>query len=262
MNARVTTPPKMIRSAPSATAKWLLILLLPFLLCACVDSPTPRPNILLIAIDTLRASDLSHAGYNRETSPHLDSLANKSVEFRNTASAGANTTVEMSSLMTGKFPYFEFGEPWSDEYSFGMNRFYTKRGEIGLPDSLESLAERLLKAGYYTAGIVTNPYLKRVYPFDQGFPVYEELMVENSYATGDKVTPSALSLLDSIKLASLIPSLSNAEPDASPTLLGNKTLSPLPGQTGGSGKKRKRRHPESVACPQLPRLSTCLPGYV
>jgi len=154
-----------------------------------------RPNILLIVVDTLRGSDLSYVGYARMTSPNLDALAEKSVVFENALSIGANTTVGMAGLMTGKLPHFELGEPWTDEYRFGMNRFYTHQGEIGLPSSLPTLAELLAESGYITAGIVTNPYLLSVYQFDQGFEIYEELMADSGYVAGDEVSDAAVEYL-------------------------------------------------------------------
>jgi arylsulfatase A-like enzyme len=181
-------------------AAWLLVGLGLLSIGSCsAETTDARPNILLIVIDTLRASDLSLSGYERLTSPEIDKLAKNSFVFRNTVSVGANTTVGMAGIMTGRLPYFEFGQPWTDEYLFGMNRFYTQEGEIGLPSSLDSLAERLQDEGYFTAGVVTNPYLQKTYGFNQGFDVYEELMEESGYATGDKVTDAALDLLRSIE---------------------------------------------------------------
>ncbi len=179
-----------------AIGAWILT---SFLSAAESFSEESRPNIVMIVIDTLRAANLSHAGYDRLTSPAIDELASRSVVFRNTVSIGANTTIAMAGLMTGRLPHFEFGEPWTDEYFFGMRRFYSREGEIGLPTALDSLAERLRNAGYFTAGVVTNPYLQSSYQFDQGFMVYEELMEENGYVAADVVTDSALSVLDAVK---------------------------------------------------------------
>src|SRR5690606_28531706 len=46
---------------------------------ACAGGPAaespPRPNVLVVLVDTLRADRLSLYGYGRETSPHLDRFA-------------------------------------------------------------------------------------------------------------------------------------------------------------------------------------------
>ena len=46
-----------------------------------VRAPEPRPNILLITIDTLRADHLGAYGYARPTSPNIDRLARGGVLF-------------------------------------------------------------------------------------------------------------------------------------------------------------------------------------
>ncbi|TKX83885.1 arylsulfatase, partial [Halorubrum sp. SS5] len=42
---------------------------------------TDRPNIILLSIDALRADHLGAHGYDRETSPFLDELADRELEF-------------------------------------------------------------------------------------------------------------------------------------------------------------------------------------
>jgi arylsulfatase A-like enzyme len=62
----------------------------------------PRPpNILLIAIDSLRADRLSSYGYPRLTTPHIDRFASEGVLFENTFSAHIPTTSAYASMLTG-----------------------------------------------------------------------------------------------------------------------------------------------------------------
>ena len=60
-----------------------------------------RPNILLIAVDSLRADHLSCYGYPRLTSPHLDRLAEQGTLFENTFSPHIPTTSAYTSMLTG-----------------------------------------------------------------------------------------------------------------------------------------------------------------
>lgn len=60
-----------------------------------------RPNILLIAIDSLRADHMSCYGYPRLTTPHIDRFASESVLFENTFSAHIPTTSAYASMLTG-----------------------------------------------------------------------------------------------------------------------------------------------------------------
>jgi arylsulfatase A-like enzyme len=46
-----------------------------------------KPNILLIAVDSLRADHMSCYGYPRLTTPHLDRFARGGTLFENTFSA-------------------------------------------------------------------------------------------------------------------------------------------------------------------------------
>ncbi|HUT73745.1 MAG TPA: sulfatase [Armatimonadota bacterium] len=64
--------------------------------------PRRRPNILMLAVDSLRRDHLSCYGYHRLTSPHLDRLAQRGVLFENMFSAYVPTTPGYSSMLTGR----------------------------------------------------------------------------------------------------------------------------------------------------------------
>ena len=59
--------------------------------CAPSGPPDPRPNVLLITIDTLRADHLGSYGYPLPTSPRIDQLGETGVVFER-AIAAASTT--------------------------------------------------------------------------------------------------------------------------------------------------------------------------
>jgi arylsulfatase A-like enzyme len=60
-----------------------------------------KPNILLIAVDSLRADHLSCYDYSRLTSPHLDRFARQGTLFENTYSPHIPTTSAYTSMLTG-----------------------------------------------------------------------------------------------------------------------------------------------------------------
>jgi len=64
--------------------------------------PRRRPNLLMLAVDSLRRDHLSCYGYHRRTSPHLDQLAERGVLFENMFSAYVPTTPGYSSMLTGR----------------------------------------------------------------------------------------------------------------------------------------------------------------
>ena len=64
---------------------WTSLLLI---VCAvgCGES-TPRPNVILITLDTTRRDHLGCYGYERDTSPNLDRLAADSILLENAISS-------------------------------------------------------------------------------------------------------------------------------------------------------------------------------
>ena len=61
-----------------------------------------KPNILLIAIDSIRADHMSCYGYDRLTTPHIDKFAQSGTLFENTFSPHIPTTPAYASMLTGK----------------------------------------------------------------------------------------------------------------------------------------------------------------
>lgn len=191
----------------SKLASLLLVALTALSLSCTSPAPEPDPvpakklNIVVLVFDALRAGNLGFMGYDRPTSPNLDALANESYVFDQAIAAGGNTPTTMSAIMTGRYPYFTFEEGWDSP--FGMRRFYADAQELGLPESLDTLAERLQAAGYTTAGFITNPYLKKEFNFHQGFDHYEEIFRDGGipYGLGETVSAQAESYLRDLTAA-------------------------------------------------------------
>lgn len=113
-----------------------------------VEAQGPRPDLLLVVIDTLRADHLSTYGYPRPTSPQIDALGARGVVCTDATSQSSWTLPSMASLLTGR------------------RMFENARR---LPRDTPSLAERLAAAGYETAAFVGNPNLTRTGGFARGF---------------------------------------------------------------------------------------------
>ena len=110
-------------------------------------SPT---NVVLIAVDTLRADRLSAYGYPVATSQNLEALAADGVRFDQAAAPFGNTRPSFASLFTGSGPF--------DTESF-------------VPLERPTLASRFQAAGWATAAIVYKAYLFSG-GYDQGFDHY------------------------------------------------------------------------------------------
>ncbi len=63
---------------------------------------TKPANVLLIAIDSIRADHMSCYGYHRLTTPHIDRFAQSGTLFENTFSPHIPTTPAYASLLTGR----------------------------------------------------------------------------------------------------------------------------------------------------------------
>lgn len=113
-------------------------------------------NVLFILIDTLRADRLGAYGYERPTSPTLDSLAASGVRFERHLAQSSWTKASMASLWTGMLP----------------KRIDVTRFDDMLPDGARMPAEVLRDAGFYTAGLYRNGWVAPTFGFEQGFDVY------------------------------------------------------------------------------------------
>jgi arylsulfatase A-like enzyme len=118
-----------------------------------------RPNIVLIVMDSVRASNLSCYGYHRPTTPQLDALAAESTLFMQAISVGCWTLPVHASLFTGLYPF-----------NHGVNV-----SRDALPADCPTLAGQLQQHGYRTACFSNNPYISRATGLAAGFDVAEEL---------------------------------------------------------------------------------------
>jgi arylsulfatase A-like enzyme len=117
----------------------------------------PRPNLILVSIDTLRADHLSCYGYERPTTPHLDALAAEGTLFRSSAAAATWTLPSTATLLTGLLP--------------DQHRLHSL--EDRLAPSVVTLAERLRGAGYRTAAFTDGGFVGPEWGFYQGFERYD-----------------------------------------------------------------------------------------
>jgi len=67
-------------------------------------SSPPRPNLLLITIDTLRADRVGTYGAPGAATPALDALAARGVRFDQTQTAEPLTGPSHATILTGQYP--------------------------------------------------------------------------------------------------------------------------------------------------------------
>ncbi len=130
----------------------------PVMLAGARERPNPRPNVLLIVVDTLRADHVSAYGYHRETTPHVDAmLAGKGVLLEHAYAQAPWTLPSIVSLMTGRYST----ELLSDRLA-----------AFKIPPGIPSIAEHMRELGYETAAFYANPALHLGNGFDRGFDTF------------------------------------------------------------------------------------------
>ena len=139
------------------------ILLLAVLACAAGcgpsrPSPSPTRNVLLIVADTLRADRLGCYGYERDTSPTIDALAEEGVLYERCYSQGCWTVPSMISMMSG----------------LSVTQLERRLPRVTL------LAEHLQAHGLRTSAFLANATLGVDRGFERGFDDFEPLFNERA----------------------------------------------------------------------------------
>lgn len=119
----------------------------------------PRPNILLVTFDTVRADHVGYAVDQPGLTPMLDALAGRGVWFSTCVTSQPLTLPSHTSIMTGLEPYHH-----------GVRN----NGTYVVPEEIETLAERLHQTGYSTHAIVSAFVLDSQFGLDQGFATYDD----------------------------------------------------------------------------------------
>lgn len=130
------------------------------------DNSTPavsRPNIIFVVVDALRADHVSAYGYERRTTPYLDSFMTGGTRFEQATSPSSWTFPSNAAMLTGRMPSRIRMSDW------GSLNASVPREEV-------MLAELLRAGGYQTAGFVNNYYLGSQFGMDQGFDYYQRLV--------------------------------------------------------------------------------------
>jgi hypothetical protein len=139
----------------------------------------PRPDIVLITLDTTRADRIGCYGYRGATTPNLDRLAEEAVVHTRAYSTTNWTFPAHASLFTGKFTtshgatYDPDGPLLLTSLVSGPERWSQFRVR-GLGQGERTLAAILSEAGYSTGAVVAGPWLKQIMGLDDGFGHYDD----------------------------------------------------------------------------------------
>jgi arylsulfatase A-like enzyme len=116
-------------------------------------------SLILITVDCLRADHVGFLGYNRPTTPFLDSLAKESIVFRNAIAAGAPTYYSLPAILASRYPL-----------ALG-------RDVVGVAPDETTLPSVLKEHGFQTAAFVAaNPYLSARFGYKQAFDCFRDFL--------------------------------------------------------------------------------------
>lgn len=115
-------------------------------------------NVILISIDTLRADHLGCYGYERDTSPNIDSLAAESALFFNAYASSPWTLPSHVSILTSLF---------------GVHHQVINEHEK-MDLSLITLADVFRQNSFFCSAFTGGAYVSSAYGFSKGFDSYKE----------------------------------------------------------------------------------------
>jgi arylsulfatase A-like enzyme/Flp pilus assembly protein TadD len=119
--------------------------------------PSPRPNLLLVTIDTLRPDHLHCYGYDQIQTPSIDSLASDGIRFEQAYTPVPITLPSHTVMLTGTYPMMS-----------GMHDFSGNN----LSPEQDTLATVLRARGYDTGAVIAAAVLDRRFGLNHGFDFY------------------------------------------------------------------------------------------
>jgi arylsulfatase A-like enzyme len=115
--------------------------------------------VILVTVDCLRADHCGFMGYQRPTTPFLDSLAGESFVFPSAIVAGAPTYYSLPAMIASRYPL-----------AIG-------REVLGLAAEEKNLASSFKEEGYTTAFLgAGNPYLSPRFGYEFGFDTFLDFL--------------------------------------------------------------------------------------
>ncbi len=126
---------------------------------ASPEAANERRGVLVVAVDCMRADRMSLYGYDRETTPFLDSLAKESLVFTRHYAVTPEVFPSHASVLSGCDPRIANRPLVSKD--LGASLF--------LPRSAPRLARTFLANGYRTAAFSDDPGFSATHGFESGF---------------------------------------------------------------------------------------------
>lgn len=131
-----------------------------------------RPNIVLVVVDALRKDHLGCYGYDRDTTPFIDSLAADGLLFGDAVSQSPWTTASMASMFTSRYPS-ELGVHAAEGPDKRRGLLTYSASALG-PEP-PTLAAMLHDSGYHTECVTANLFASQTFGITRGFDRFAEV---------------------------------------------------------------------------------------
>lgn len=122
-------------------------------------------NVLFISVHSFRADNAGFNGYERDTTPNLDELAEESTVFTDAVSSSGSTALAFATVFSSQHAYednltgSQSGNPSEPEWSWDTER---------------SLIKNFNEEGYNTNAVVSQDSTGSEYGFDEHFERFDE----------------------------------------------------------------------------------------
>ncbi|MEZ4286812.1 MAG: sulfatase [Polyangiales bacterium] len=144
---------------------------------SAAPQPATAKNVIVILIDTLRASKLQmYEPNSRVRTPAMDSFAKASVVFEHAQAPENWTKPSVASVLTSLSP----------------STHGTKEQDAKLPDSVLMVSEILKQSGFTTGSFIANGYVSDAFGFDQGWDYYTNYIRERRRTEAENVFGEAI----------------------------------------------------------------------
>jgi arylsulfatase A-like enzyme/Flp pilus assembly protein TadD len=130
----------------------------------------PKPNVILITIDTVRADHLGCYGYKDIQTPTIDALARDGILFERAISQVPLTWPSHAAILTGTYPF--------------QNGVQDFTGQPLAPQ-FRSIAQAFKQRGYATGAVVSAFVLDRSWGLARGFDYYDDAFSAETFTKKD-----------------------------------------------------------------------------
>lgn len=162
-----------------------------------------KPNIVLVSWDSVRADHVSQYGYERETTPTLDQLAEDGLVFDDPQVPAVGTPASFTGMFTGEHATGSMEHPDPDHWRAA------NEGRTLLPELLQ-------EEGYHTGGFHFNALVSSAFGWDRGWDVYEDHIWDSDNSTESGWKKRVYDLLQRADMANFVVDLKRTAEGATP----------------------------------------------